>query len=114
MDSFSRLRYQMVDDMEEIAEVISKSTGKVLTEAITADILPTIDAIMHMEKYAENTLKQKKVKTPLLLIGKKSYVEYMPRGTVLIISPWNYPLNLAMVPLFSAIGRRKFGHPEAV
>ncbi|WP_433749114.1 aldehyde dehydrogenase family protein [Falsibacillus pallidus] len=103
MESFKRLRLEMVERMEEIAEVISKSTGKVLTEAITADIMPTIDAIMHIEKHSERGLKRKKVKTPLLLIGKKSYVEWMPRGAVLIISPWNYPLNLAMVPVLSAL-----------
>ena len=36
-------------------------------------------------------------------MGKKSYVEYMPRGTVLVISPWNYPFQLAIIPIVSAI-----------
>ncbi|RFU63533.1 aldehyde dehydrogenase family protein [Peribacillus glennii] len=99
---FKRLRHLMAEKMDEIAEIISKDTGKVKTEAIVADIMPTLDGIIHIEKHAVKSLARKKAATPLLLIGKKSYIEYMPRGVVLIISPWNYPLQLAMVPILSA------------
>ena len=51
----------------------------------------------------KNVFRRQKVKTPLLLIGKKSFIEYMPRGVMLIISPWNYPMQLAMVPMISAL-----------
>lgn len=97
------LKEIMVERMEEIAKAISLDTGKVITEALTADIMPTIDAIDHLIKHAEKTLTRRKEKTPLLLIGKTSFVEYMPRGVVLVISPWNYPLQLSMVPMVSAI-----------
>lgn len=98
-----RLKQLMVDEMDEIAKIISDDTGKVLTESIVADIMPTLDAIDHIIKHAEKVLSRQKVKTPLLLIGKKSFIEYMPRGVVLVISPWNYPLQLAMVPMISAL-----------
>ncbi|MEW5549437.1 aldehyde dehydrogenase family protein [Peribacillus frigoritolerans] len=98
-----RLRLLMVKRMDEIAEVISKDAGKVKIEALVADIMPTIDAIKHIEKHAVKTLSGRKVTTPLMLIGKKSYVHYMPRGTILVISPWNYPLQLSMVPILNAL-----------
>lgn len=98
-----QLRLLMVEKMDEIVEIIAKDTGKVKTEAIVADIMPTLEAMKHIEKYAVRTLTRRRVKTPLLLIGKRSYVEYMPRGTVLVISPWNYPLQLTLVPIVSAI-----------
>jgi acyl-CoA reductase-like NAD-dependent aldehyde dehydrogenase len=98
-----KLKQLMVDEMDQIAKVISEDTGKVLTESIVADIMPTLDAIDHIIKHAEKVLARKKVKTPLLLFGKKSFIEYMPRGVVLVISPWNYPLQLAMVPMISAL-----------
>ncbi|MCM3573034.1 aldehyde dehydrogenase family protein [Mesobacillus subterraneus] len=97
------LKQLMVDEMDQIAKIISDDTGKVLTESIVADIMPTLDAIDHIIRHAEKVLSRKKVKTPLLLIGKKSFIEYMPRGVVLVISPWNYPLQLAMVPMISAL-----------
>ena len=99
---FRKLRELITEKMDEVAEVISKDTGKVKTEALVADIMPTLDAISHIEKHARKSLSRQKVKTPLLLIGKKSYIEYMARGTVLVISPWNYPFQLSMVPLLNA------------
>lgn len=97
------LKAIIVEQMDEIAKIIAEDTGKVVTEALVADIMPTLDSIEHIIKHGEKILQRQKVKTPLLLIGKKSYVEYMPRGVVLIISPWNYPLQLAMVPMLSAL-----------
>ncbi|WP_346217091.1 aldehyde dehydrogenase family protein [Caldifermentibacillus hisashii] len=98
-----KLKSVMVENMDRLAQVIVQDTGKVPTEALVADIMPTLDAITTIVKHAEKILSPKRVKTPLLLIGKKSYVEYMPRGVVLVISPWNYPLQLAVVPVISAL-----------
>jgi acyl-CoA reductase-like NAD-dependent aldehyde dehydrogenase len=98
-----KLKEIIVEQMEEIAKIIAEDTGKVVTEALVADIMPTLDSIDHISKHGEKMLKRQKVKTPLLLIGKKSFIEYMPRGVVLIISPWNYPMQLAMVPMISAL-----------
>lgn len=98
-----RLKNIMVQHMDDLARTISLDTGKALTEAIVADILPTIDAIEHIRKHGKKILGRQKIRTPILLIGKRSFVEYMPRGVVLVISPWNYPLQLAMVPAVSAL-----------
>ncbi|WP_110929212.1 aldehyde dehydrogenase family protein [Bacillus massiliglaciei] len=98
-----KLRLLMVERMEEMAEAISQDTGKVKTEALVADIMPVIEGIRHIEKTAEKNLARQKKATPLLMFGRKSYVDYMPRGAVLVISPWNYPLQLAMIPIVSAL-----------
>ncbi|MGG3469919.1 aldehyde dehydrogenase family protein [Neobacillus pocheonensis] len=98
-----RLKDIMVTQMEDTASIIATDTGKVVTEALIADIMPTLDSIDHICKHANKILKRKKVTTPILLVGKKSFIEYMPRGVVLVISPWNYPLQLAMVPMISAL-----------
>lgn len=98
-----KLRLLIVKKMDEIVQIIVEDTGKVKTEAIVAEIMPTLDALRYIEKYAVQSLTRRRVKTPLLLIGKKSYIEYMPRGTVLVISPWNYPFQLAVIPIVSAI-----------
>lgn len=97
------LKQVIVDNMDELAHVIVQDNGKVPTEALVADVMPTLEAIDYVVKHAKQVLSPKKVKTPLLLIGKKSYVEYMPRGVVLVISPWNYPLQLSVVPMISAL-----------
>ncbi|MBO8172858.1 MAG: aldehyde dehydrogenase family protein [Bacillaceae bacterium] len=97
------LRLYMLEHMEELVQVITDSTGKVAVEALTADILTVVDAVQHMEKTAASALAPRRVSTPLLFFGKKSYIEYKPRGVVLVISPWNYPFQLAMIPVVSAL-----------
>jgi aldehyde dehydrogenase (NAD+) len=68
-----------------------------------AEILPVCaeanDAISHLKKWMQPT----KVWPTLLTAGTKSHVLAMPRGRCLIISPWNYPVNLTFGPLVSAI-----------
>ena len=39
-------------------------------------------------------MKNQYVKTPITLIGSKSYIKYEAKGVVLIITPWNFPINL--------------------
>jgi acyl-CoA reductase-like NAD-dependent aldehyde dehydrogenase len=98
-----RLRLHIVDHLDELVDVISNDTGKVRVEALTADILTTLDSIGYIEKNAHRVLKKKRMPTPLLLVGKRSYIEYKPRGVVLVISPWNFPFQLSMIPVASAI-----------
>ena len=57
-----------------------------------------------MEKELSGWMKDQRFKTPLHLIGTKSWVRYEGKGTCLIISPWNYPFQLAMYPVLTAFG----------
>ncbi|NCU18565.1 aldehyde dehydrogenase family protein [Pallidibacillus pasinlerensis] len=97
------LKHTILEQMDELVQTIVQDNGKVPTEALIADVMPSLDGIDYVVKYAKRELSPKKVNTPLLLIGKKSYIEYMPRGVVLIISPWNYPFQLSIVPMISAL-----------
>ena len=49
-------------------------------------------------------MSNKRVSTPATFLGTKAHVQYEPKGSSLIIAPWNYPFNLAVCPLISAIG----------
>lgn len=51
----------------------------------------------------EHWMQKKQVDTNLLNFPGSSYIKAEPMGTVLIIGPWNYPLQLIMVPLIGAI-----------
>ena len=100
---FRKLRLTIVEELEQTTGVISSDTGKVPMDSLVSDIMPVLDFLKSLEKEAEGILRPQKAKTPLVLIGKKSSVEYIPRGTVLIISPWNYPFQLTMIPILSAL-----------
>ncbi len=48
-------------------------------------------------------MRAKRVPTPVTFLGTKAHIQYEPKGSSLIIAPWNYPFNLAICPLISAI-----------
>ena len=97
------LRKYLAEMGDELSREISKATGKPVIEAYTSEILSVIEAIKFYEKTAEDTLDTKKVSSPLYFKLKKGYIEYRPLGTVLVISPWNFPFNLSMIPVISAL-----------
>jgi acyl-CoA reductase-like NAD-dependent aldehyde dehydrogenase len=99
----TKMKNYLLANLDELVDEICSATGKVKTEALTSDIMPVIDILQHYEKRAPKILRRKKVPTPLLFVGKSSYVDYFPLGTVLIISPWNFPFQLSMTPVISAL-----------
>ena len=59
--------------------------------------------INHSIKHLEDWMKPERVSTVLVNLPSKSYIFSEPLGVVLIIGPWNYPLNLLFTPLAGAI-----------
>lgn len=100
---FRRLRQELIEQVDEIVDVVARSTGKVPVEVLTAEWMPLLDMLHYIDKHANRILRRQKQPTPLFFFGKRSYVEYLPRGVILVISPWNYPFQLALVPMLSAL-----------
>lgn len=96
------LRQVILRHQERIVGQIQHETGKARTDALLAEILATLDHMVFLEKNAERILADRSVHTPLLLLGKRSRIFYEPLGVVLVISPWNYPFLLTMIPTLEA------------
>jgi acyl-CoA reductase-like NAD-dependent aldehyde dehydrogenase len=103
MEEIRKIKRYIVDHMESIVEGLSADLGKTKSEALLMEIFPVLDCIKYYERNAASILSDKKIKTPIALMGKKSYVFYEPLGTVLIIAPWNAPFTLSLVPIVSAV-----------
>ena len=86
-----------------ICEEIYKDFEKGEEEVLLSEIKPIIDEINHNVSQLSVWTKPKRVDTPLAFIGSKSEIHYEPKGVTLIIAPWNYPFNLCIGPLVSAI-----------
>ena len=97
-----KLQKYIIENREKIITRIVQETGKCRTDALTSEIFGVLDIIEYYKKEAPRALADKKAHTPLILMGKKSKIYHDPLGTVLIISPWNYPFYLALVPCISA------------
>ena len=102
LEPLKQLRLAVMDRLDEVVERLSQATGKVTLEALTADVFTTVSMIDYYEKASQEILAPKKAKTNLALLGNSFHVERSPMGLLLILSPWNYPLQLAMVPLITA------------
>ena len=87
-----------------ICEEIYKDFEKGEEEVLLTEIKPIIDEIKQHLTYLEDWAETKSVSTPLAFLGSTSKVIYEPKGVTLIIAPWNYPFNLCIGPLVSAIG----------
>lgn len=100
---FTDFRKNLAKKGGDLALLIKESTGKPTYEALTAEILTVLTTLSYWERKAVKQLKQKKTTTPWLLWGRRSWIEYHPVGVVLIIAPWNYPLQLTLIPALSAL-----------
>ncbi|UJP65740.1 aldehyde dehydrogenase family protein [Mongoliitalea daihaiensis] len=91
------------DHQEDIRKAIHADFKKPYTEIDISEIFVVTSEINHTLKHLSSWMKPKKVPTPLTMLGSKSYVQLEPKGVCLIIAPWNYPFNLALGPLVSAL-----------
>ena len=87
----------------EIKEALFKDYRKHPSEVDLTEVFPVTSELKHAKSRIKWWLKKKRVHTPLALLGSSSFVKYEPKGVVLIISPWNFPINLTFGPLVSAI-----------
>ncbi|OUS74796.1 aldehyde dehydrogenase [Paenibacillus sp. MY03] len=80
-----------------------KDLRKSEAEAFATEIGLVLGSITYMIKHIRRWMKPRRVKTPLTLFGSRSRLVYEPYGTVLIIGPFNYPVQLVLEPLVGAI-----------
>lgn len=88
---------------DKIIEALKTDFKKPAFETQISEILPVLNEITYAQKNLKKWMSDQKVKTPLTLFGHQSRIRYENKGCVLIISPWNYPFQLALVPLVSAL-----------
>ena len=103
-----QIRSWLKENEKLVIESILKDYNKPLVEIYTTEFKPLISHIDFTLKNIKKWYVPKKKKTPFHLLGTSSKILYEPKGICLIISPWNYPLNLTLNPLVSSIAAGNF------
>jgi aldehyde dehydrogenase (NAD+) len=98
-----RLYEAMLKYRTEIQEALFEDFRKHPSEVDIAEIYKITSDIKHTRSHLAKWMRPKKVATPLAQIGSSSYIHYEPKGVVLIISPWNFPVSLTFGPMIAAI-----------
>ena len=94
----------------EILDAIQEDFGNRDSKAgFMSEIMSTIGSINYAKENVKKWMKDEKrksnssqpfaIRTVMSLLGAKSWIKYQPLGTVGVISPWNFPINLVLAPL---------------
>jgi acyl-CoA reductase-like NAD-dependent aldehyde dehydrogenase len=85
----------LVEDIEEVADLLTREQGKPITESYVMEVIPTIDALHWCANAGPEILADEKVHYPqAFLKTKRSVFSYEPLGVVGVIAPWNYPWSI--------------------
>lgn len=87
----------------EAQTALAADFRKAPEEVDLTELYPVIGEIKDALRHLPRWMKPRKVPTPIGLFGSAGTIRYEPRGVVLIISPWNYPIYLTLGPLVSAL-----------
>lgn len=102
-DKLKRLHTALHTWEKPLLNALNKDLGKSNEEAYLSELAIVKHELNYLIKNLKSLMKTKKVKTPLMHFYSKSYIVNEPLGTILIMSPWNYPLLLTLSPLAAAI-----------
>ena len=98
-----QLRSLLVEQEGRLVDALVADLGKPRIEAYTTEIAFTINEIDHTLKDLDAWTAPAKVKLPLQFKPGSAHLHPEPLGTVCIIAPWNYPVQLLFAPLIPAL-----------
>lgn len=88
---------------QEIRDAMMADFKKPKADVDLSEIFPVTSEIKHTLGHVDKWAAKQAADTPLAFFGSTSYIKYEPKGVCLIIAPWNFPVNLLLSPLVSAI-----------
>ena len=103
IDKLKKIQGYLMSHLDEVQQVMFKDFSKPGSEALLGEIYAINTELKHTCKHLKGWMKPQRVPTPLSVIGTSGYIKHEAKGNILIISPWNYPLSLAIKPLISSI-----------
>jgi len=84
----------LLEDLDEVAELLSNEQGKPRVESYTMELLPTVDSLKWISDHGPRILSDEKLSMPLFLKSKSAKFTFEPIGVVGVIAPWNYPWSI--------------------
>ncbi|MBD9470648.1 coniferyl aldehyde dehydrogenase [Pseudoxanthomonas sp. PXM01] len=103
-DDLQRLRDTLKRRLPEMADTIAADFGhRSRHETLIADGMTVLNEIDHLTSHLRRWMKPKRVGVGWRFWPARAEIRQAPVGVVGVIAPWNYPVNLALIPLATAI-----------
>ena len=103
LEQLKALKKTLLKYDEALLQALHDDLNKSSFDSIITETGIVMEELNYYIKHLKKIAKPKKIKVPLTLQPAKSSIHYEPYGVVLIISPWNYPVQLTLSPLIAAI-----------
>ena len=103
LEQLGNLRRMLIERRTDFADALGADLGKHRTEAQLTEIGFVTAETAHLERHLEAWLRPRPVPVPLAVQPARAWTELTPLGVVLVIGPWNYPLQLLLAPLAGAL-----------
>ncbi len=103
LNALRKFKRVVIDNETSILEALSNDLNKSQKEAYLCEYNEVLDEINYQIKHLKQWTKTRRVPSSYQTFGTKSYLIKKPQGKVLIIVPFNYPVNLSLIPLAGAI-----------
>lgn len=103
IDAIRRLERAVLAAREDIRRAMWEDYRKPPREVEMTEIYAVMSEARHARRRLRRWMRPKRARATPVLIGTRSRVHYEPKGVVLIMSPWNFPFNLSLGPLVSAV-----------
>ena len=103
-DDLKRLLTAVLNHQEQIVSAINDDFGgRSRQETVLTEIYTTVSAIRYARANLAGWMRPRRRKVPLTLQPGEAWLQPQPLGVIGIIAPWNFPVNLALVPLVAAL-----------
>ncbi|MGK7884797.1 MAG: aldehyde dehydrogenase [Crocosphaera sp.] len=98
-----QLKQLIINNESQISEALYQDLGKCNFESYLSEISLIKKEINNTINNLKKWSKPRYVSTAIEQFPGRAFIQSQPKGVVLIISPWNYPISLAIMPLIGAI-----------
>jgi aldehyde dehydrogenase (NAD+) len=102
-DRLARLDAALVAAQDAMRAALAADLGRSPTESDVVELIPLMTELRHTRRHVERWMRPRRVRPTAATLGTRARILTQPRGTSLVIAPWNFPISLALGPVVSAV-----------